>query len=229
MSSPRKPRVSAEKRRELQVAAAVAREALLQAHVKHALELIGLASNRVSVMRMLDIYVRVNSLPNADAELVTTRVLAMLGESTADGDRPLVYVEGESDLAGNLPLVGVVRDRLRGRALNDLRRWVELHTGSTQVALLNVYVAHALRFVDMLQETHSIAAALRVYAEFVAVPRTMNDMLHLFVLDRLATKGLPAGPRTEQVQLFPAQPRPRAIRAAAPDRRRKGALDTAVQ
>ena len=210
MNSRKKAKVSAEKKRELQVAAAVAREALLQTHVTQALDLIGLAANRVSAIRMLGIYVRVNSLPPNDADLVTTRVLAMLGQGMHKGERPLVYVEGEASAAGDLPLVGVVRDRLRGRALNDLRCWVELHTGVTQVAMLDMYVMHALRFVEMLEETHTIAAALRAYTELVAVPKTVNDSLYVFVLDRLASARLPASPRTEQVPLFPVPQRQRA-------------------
>lgn len=211
MSSRKKARVSAEKRRELQVAAAVARESLLQTHVTQALELISLAGNRVSVMRMLQIYVRVNALSQADAELVTTRLLATLGGGLEDRAKPVVYVEGEDDVAGDLPFFGVVRERLRGRTLNDLRRWVELHTGSTQVVLLEVHVQHALRFVAMLSESHTVSAALQVYADLVAVPKALADILYVFVLDRLASSELPAEPGAtpdpEQVSLFPSQPR----------------------
>lgn len=229
MNSSKKPRVSAEKRRELLVAAAVAREALLQTHVKQALELIGLAGNRVSAIRMLGIYVRVNALPPADADLLTLRVLALLGEESYAGARPLMYVEGEASGAESLPLVGIVRERLRGRALDDLRGWVELHTGSTQVALLELHVVHALRFVELLQDTHAIAGALREYSDMVTVPNAINEALYIFVLDRLAGEGLPEGARTSRVSVFGAQQRPRAVRPPAADRRRKGALDSAAQ
>lgn len=223
MGSPKKPRVSAEKRRELQVAAAVAREALLHTHSKLAIELIALAGNRVSVMRMLDIYVRVNGLPHSDAEVVTTRVLAVLGEDTRDGERPVVYLEGEESVAESLPLVGIVRARLKGRALDDLRRWVELHTGRSQVALFNVHIVHALRFIEMLDETHGIAAALRVYTEFVAVPRAMNDMLQYFVLDRLATDGLPASAGAGPLRVATNAASP-AVSLSRRDRRKAAAL-----
>lgn len=222
MRSQRKPRVSAEKKRELQVAAAVARETLLHTHVSQAIEMIGLAGNRVSVIRMLDIYVRVNAIPHTDADLVTTRVLAMLGEHAIRGERPRVYVEGEDGIAESLPFVGIVRNRLRGRELNDLRRWVELHTGRTQVALLEIHVTHALRFVALLHETHTIAAALRVYTGFIAVPKALHDVLHIFVLDRLAVDELPA--HSEQVPLFAAPPQPQpTLRATPSERRRKRA------
>ena len=209
LMSPRKnTKVSAERRRELQVAAAVAREALLQVHVARGLELIALAGNRISVIRMLDIYARVNMLSTVDAELVATRLLAALGNGPQNGDKPLVYVEGEDSATGERRFLGVVRDRLRGRIFNDLRRWVELHTGTTQVALLDMHVQHALRFVDMLRDTHTIAAALQVYAELVNVPKGLTDTLYIMVLDRLAAQELPAAgvrvPDAQQIPLFPS-------------------------
>lgn len=195
------PSIPAEMRHELQVVAAVAREALLRTHVEQALELIGLAGNRVSAMRMLGIHVRLHQLTGADAELITTRVLATLGESARGSKRPAIYVEGEDDISESLPVIGLLRRRLRGRALDDLRRWVELHTGRTQVLLLEMHVVHALRFVAMLEDTHSIAAALRVYVEALAVPRPLQEVLHYFALDRLAATGLPSGEHGKPVRL----------------------------
>lgn len=205
--SPRKStKMTAERRRELQVAAAVAREALLQTHVARGIELIALAGNRISVIRMLDIYARVNMLSTVDAELVTTRLLAVLGNGPQDREKPLVYVEGEDTVNGDRRFLGVVRDRLRGRVFNDLRRWVELHTGTTQMALLEMHVQHALRFVDMLKDTHTIAAALQVYADLVTVPKGLTDTLYIMVLDRLAAQELPEGgvrpPDAQQIPLF---------------------------
>lgn len=201
MGALKRPSIPAAMRHELQVVAAVAREALLHTHVAQALELIGLAHNRVSAMRMLSIYVRVNQLTAADADLVATRVLAMLGENTRGGARPAIYVEGEDDVAESLPVIGILRRRLRGRALDDLRRWVELHTGRTQVLLLEVHVVHALRFVALLEDTHSMAAALRVYIDALVVPRPLQDVLHYFALDRLAATGLPSGEHGKPVRL----------------------------
>lgn len=211
----KKAKLTAEKRRELMVAAAVAREALLQTHVGRAMRLIELSGSRVSVMRMLSIYTRLHGLNKMDTETVMNRVLAVLGRSRRQ--TPAVYVEGESEnFSDTRTLVGTMRERLRGRRLHDLRRWVELHTGATQAALLDIHVRHALRFVEELRETHSTADAVDVYEEMVEVPEAMRSALRIFVLDKLAADELPKPlPTPEvstavdpaQVSLFPVERR----------------------
>ena len=210
-----KAKISAEKRRELMVAAAVAREALLQTHVTRALKLIELSQNRVSVLRMLSIYSRVQELSKADDEAISNRLLALLGNRARKGQPATVYVPGEEENPGERKsLVRVMRERLKGRRLHDLRRWVELHTGSTQAALLEIHVRHALRFIYELNETHSVVDALEIYRELVEVPDNMTDALYIYVLDRLASEELPKTQPSDvavdptQVPLFP------------PDRRR---------
>jgi hypothetical protein len=215
------PKLKAQKQRELQVIAAVAREAVLQLHVTQALKLIDLAGNRVSVLRMLAIYTRVHGLAEADAEMLVNKVLAVVGQQRkTKGKTPLVYVEGEDENIGDTrSFVNVVRDRLKGRVLHDLRRWVELHTGSTQVALLELHVRHAQRFIAELKETHGIGEALAIYRELAGVPANMADALYIYTLEKLAAEELPrpqAQPTTTedtaQVPLFP--PRRRRSRRA---------------
>ena len=214
MSPRKRPKLSAEKQRELQVAAAVARESLLQTHVTRALELIELAGNRVSVMRMLDIYSRVNSLARDEAEVVTNRVLAVIGRRKGKTETPAVYVEGEDDVPSDKRLFGTVRDRLKGRRMHELRRLVELHTGSTQAALIDIHVRHAQRVIEALADTHLIGEALLVYGELIDVPRNMTDAVSIYVLDRMADEELPRAQAhlaqdNEQVPLFPPQRRPK--------------------
>ena len=214
MSSPKRTRkLSAVKQRELQVAAAVARDAVSQMHVNRALKLIDLAGNRVSVIRMLAIYTRVHALTNADAEVLANKVLAAVGHRTRKGQQPAVFVEGEDENIGDTrSFVGVVRDRLKGRIHHDLRRWVELHSGATQAALIDLHVRHALRFVQELRETHPVAEAVAIYRELVDVPANMSDALYIYTLDRIATEELPRAQATvaveaEQMPMFPTQRR----------------------
>lgn len=188
----KKIRLSAEKVRELQVHAAVTREAILQAHVARALKLIELSADRVSAVRMIEIYARVQQLDATVAEVVTMRLLATIGQRARKGTRPTVYIEGELDDDAR-SVFGFLRDRLRGRVLHDLRRWVELHSGQTRVALLDIYVKHAMKFVEDLSETHNIHNSLEIYRDMVGVPLSMKDALHMFVLDKLATDELPKG------------------------------------
>jgi hypothetical protein len=215
MTPKSRARLTAEKRRELMVTAAVAREALLQMHVTRAVKLIELSGNRVSVMRMLSIYARVQELSKADDETISNRVLALLGNRRKGQNAPAaVYVEGEEENPGvNRSLFGSMRDRMKGRRFHDLRRWVELHTGSTQAALIEIHVRHALRFVYELNETHAVVDALEVYRELVEVPDNLTDALYIYVLDRLAAEELPKSQKEEvpadpaQVSLFPGERR----------------------
>ena len=212
MSSQKKTRkLTAVKQRELQVVAAVARDAVSQLHITRALKLIDLAGNKVSVMRMLAIYTRVHGLSNADAEVLGNKVLAAVGHRTRKGQQPAVFVEGEDENIGDTrSFVGVVRDRLKGRIHHDLRRWVELHSGSTQAALIDLHVRHALRFVQELRETHGISEAIAIYRELVEVPPNMSDAVYIYSLERLAADELPkaavtsaAEPDADQMPLFP--------------------------
>lgn len=208
MSSRKSSRkVSVARWRELEVAAAVAREAVMQMHVARALKLIDLAGARVSVVRMLGIYVRVQGLTGASAEMLAHRALAAVGHRVNKGPVASLFVEGEaSPDDGHGSWFHLVRKRLRGRVHDDLRRWVELQTGATQVALLELHVRHARNFVRELAETHSIADACALYAEMADVAAHMQPTLYMFVLDRLAADELPRGkPRRtteEQVPLF---------------------------
>jgi hypothetical protein len=202
-------KLSAVKQRELQVVAAVARDAVLQLHISRALKVIDLAGGKVSVIRMLSIYTRLHGLSNADAEVLGNKVLAAVGHRTRKGDQPAMFVEGEDENIGETrSFVGIVRDRLKGRVHHDLRRWMELHSGSTQAALIDLHVRHALRCVSELRDTHGIAEAIEIYRELVDVPSNMADAVYIYSLDRLAAEELPkvaAAPKedAEQVPLFP--------------------------
>lgn len=207
--------------RELEVAAAVAREAVMQLHVARALKLIDLAGSRVSVIRMLGIYIRVQALTGPAAEMLVHRTLAAVGHRVDKAPTTSVLVEGEVESDNARPsLLRVVRNRLRGRVHDDLRRWVELQTGATLVALLDLHVRHAHNFVRELGASHSISDACTLYAELAEVPATMQATLYMFVLDKIAADELPRGkPRPvldEQVPLFPvARPRARIERKRA--------------
>ena len=215
MSPRKKAKLTAEKRRELMVSAAVAHEAVLQTHVARAMRLIELSNNRVSVVRMITIYTRLHDLSKMDVEALGNRVLALLGRSRKTVT-PAMYVEGESEnFDDNRSIMGSVRDRLKGRRLHDLRRWVELHTASTQAALIEIHVRHALRFVQELHASHSTVEAIEVYQEMVNVPDNMTAAVRIYVMDRLAAEELPKGgtPLIDvpadpaQVPLFPADRR----------------------
>lgn len=213
--SPRKTsrKLTVAKRRELEVLAAVAREAVTQFHVQSAISMIELAAGRVSASRMLDIYLRVHGIGGPESELLSYSVLAALGHRASKGSSASLFVEGEEpaplEKASVLKLLKV---RLKGRVHHDLRRWVELSTGATQAGLVEIHVRHAIRFVRELTDSHSISQATELYSDMAGVPESLRDVLYIFLLERLAAEELPRRadrnvPQTERVQLFPHRPR----------------------
>jgi hypothetical protein len=207
-------KVPANKRRELDVAAAVARESVMQLHVTRAVKLIDYAADRISAVRVLNIYLRLHSLSGATGEMLAGRVLASLGQRASRGAVATLFVEGEQEpeVEASTSLFRVVRDRLKGRVHHELRRWFELHSGATHVAILDLHVRHAQRFIRELGESHSILECCALYCEMVGVMPNMKDQLYLFVLDRMAADELPRSKgkgteKSEEVVLFPKEPK----------------------
>lgn len=179
------------KRRELEIAAAVAREKVVQFHVTSALRLIGLAATRVSPVRMLEIHLRLHRITGPEAELLAYRVLAAIGE-TATANTTRLFIQSEVEPQEESSSIWrVIRDRLRGRVHHDLRRWVELAVGAAQAGLIDIHVQHAVRFAKELGETHSVAQAAAVYAEMVDMPAVLSPAFLIRLSDRLAAEELP--------------------------------------
>lgn len=206
-------RLSVARRRELEVAAAVAREAVTQFHVTSAISLIELAAERVSAVRMLEIYLRMHNITGPEGELLAYAVLAALGHQASRGKAASLVVDGEDPVArDNRSIFRVLRSRLRGRVHHDLRRWVELATGAAQAGLVEIHARHAVKFARDLAETHSVSQACTLYVEMAGVPAPLRDSLYIHLLDRLAAEELPrpihgGGASPERVAVHPHRPR----------------------
>ena len=191
-------------RRQLEVAAAVASEDVVQMHAARALELVELAHERVTAPRMLLIYSRVHNLDASSAQTVATRVLATLGQRAVEsGALVQAWREDEEEevFGDSRSLLRVIRERLRGRIHHDLRRWIELHTGEVQVALLELHTTHALRFLQLLDSEFPTSAAVDTYARMLGVRETHRTALYYSVLARLAAAELPRSRQQAQPQV----------------------------
>jgi hypothetical protein len=200
-------KLAAPLRRALDVAAAIATEEVLAAHVGQVLELIELADTRVAPQRVADIYLRLHALEDPTAMVIRTRVLADLGQRTRTGTVPEVAVEDDTEESPRGPFRGL-RERFRGRVHHDLRRWMELQTGRSEVMLLDIHVRNALVFVRTLAPEVPIHEAVAIYREQVGAREQLGEVLYWLVLSRLADAELPNLREIEPTDLrIPPAPR----------------------
>ena len=186
-------------RRRVELAIAVAQERLLGTHVDHALRLIQLVGDQVPFENALGIYTRLLRLSDDEARVITTRALATLGEQAARSEvwPELVTEVPEEQPAdtrtanGRRSFMGSMRQRLRGRVKDDLRRWVELSAAKTEVALLDTHVENALTFVDLLESEMPFSEAVEMYLEALEVRESVSEVTYYVALSRLADKHLP--------------------------------------
>jgi len=169
----------------LDIAAAVARERILDAHVDQALDMVEGTEGHLEPGRALEIYARLHYLNLEDGRVVGTRVLARIGAQDVAPDRPARTVKVMASGQSPESIFEQIRRRLRGRSYHDLRRWIELHSGRTEVALLNIHVTNAFLFLQVLRPDKSIARAVQTYAQLMNLRKPVTEIVYYQVLDRL--------------------------------------------
>jgi hypothetical protein len=187
-------------RRRVELAIAVAQERLLSTHVDHALRLIQLVGDRVPFENALAIYTRLLRLSDDEARVITTRALAILGEQVVEADAQS-WIDApadnavESDDGTRKSFLRNMRQRLRGRVKDDLRRWVELSAARTEVAILDTHVDNALNFVELLDKEQPATEAVELYLEALEVRESVAEVAYYMALGRIADEQLPEVPR----------------------------------
>lgn len=180
-------------RRRIELAIAVAQERLLATHVKYALALIQLTEAELGFDRALDVYTRVLRLDADDSRVVTTQVLARLGEREVVSPPPEeLPVETEEDRGEHRSFVSQIRDRLRGRVRDETRRLIELHAARAEVALLETHVDNAATFVEILEKEMPLTEAAELYLEALEVRDSVAEVVYYITLDRVSDRFLPA-------------------------------------
>jgi hypothetical protein len=188
-------------RRRVELAIAVAQERLLSTHVDHALRLIQLVAGKVPFENALNIYTRLLRLSDDEARVITTRALAILGEQVADS--PDKWPEPATPEPAPPPedatrrsLLTNMRQRLRGRVKDDLRRWVELAAARTEVAVLNTHVENARNFIELLDKELSAQDSVELYLDALEVRESVAEVTYYLALARIAEEELPDSNRT---------------------------------
>ncbi len=191
-------------RRRVELAVAVAQERLLATHVEHVLRLIRLVGDQVPFESALSIYTRLLRLSEDETRNITTRALAIIGEKASETEAwPELVTQAEVDQAeerGSHSFVKQIRQRLRGRVNDDLRRWVELAAARTEVAVLGTHVENALGFVELLEKEMPFTEAVELYLEALDVRDSIAEVAYYMALAKLAEEHLPerAGPVAAQ-------------------------------
>ncbi|MBI4544654.1 MAG: hypothetical protein HY703_05645 [Gemmatimonadetes bacterium] len=204
-------------RRRIELAVAVAQERLLGTHVDHALALIQLVGARVPFEDALDIYTRMLRLSDEEARVITTRALAILGEragGAAGWPEPASGPHrGGGERGGTRSFLENLRQRLRGRVNEELRRWIEIDAARTEVALLETHVDNALKFVELLEKEAPFDEAVDLYLDALDVRDSVGEVVYYYALSRLGPRFLPqaepkaAQARAETIRLKPAEER----------------------
>lgn len=180
-------------RRRVELAIAVAQERLLSTHVDHALRLIQLVGQQVPFENALGIYTRMLRLSDDEARVITTRALAILGEQvdskgwTAPDTPEPEPGEDESPRS----FMRNMRNRMRGRVKDELRRWVELSAARTEVAILDTHVDNAMNFVELLEKEQPPAESVELYLDALEVRESVAEVTYYLALARLADEELP--------------------------------------
>jgi hypothetical protein len=190
--------VSEPTRRRTELAVAVAQERLLSTHVNNALKLIQLVGEQVPFENALEIYTRLLRLSTDEKRVITTRALATLGERAVESEvwpELVTEADDEEEESGLRSFMAVMRQRLRGRVKDDLRRWVELSAARTEVAILNTHVENALNFVELLERDVPFSEAVEMYLEALEVRENLAEVVYYIVLSRIADELLPHAPR----------------------------------
>ncbi len=197
-------------RRRVELAVALAQERLLATHVRHALALVRLTGERLPYGQTVGIYTRVVGLTEDDARVVTTRALATLGEKAAAEDWPELPAEPEPEEGGarrRRTLLDLVKNRLRGRVDEELRRRVELAAARAEVAVLDAHVENSLEFTELLDGEMSTPDSVELYLDALGVREGIAEVVYYKTLALLADRMLPepapgaAPPEAEEPRL----------------------------
>ncbi|HSJ23997.1 MAG TPA: hypothetical protein VK929_04920 [Longimicrobiales bacterium] len=209
MKNPFSKDLSEPLRRRVELAIAVAQERLLSTHVDHALRLIQLVGDRVPFENALGIYTRLLRLSDDEARVITTRALAILGERVVDGGDTTAFDEGRGEPPppedeSQRSFLRNMRQRLRGRVNDDMRRFVELSAARTEVALLNTHVENGLNFVELLDKEQPAAEAVETYLDALEVRESVAEVTYYLVLARIADEEIPETDRGSAPRKRPA-------------------------
>jgi hypothetical protein len=188
-------------RRRLDVATAMAWEALVDAHTTQALDFIALLQERFSLEEALDRYLRELGILEPMATGVRTKVLVALESAEASGRIRLQFEEeaippeeepGEEEGWRRFTpgaLVSGVRERQRNR--DEAERLVMLATARAEEAVIATHVDNAITFAALLDAAVGLDRAVQEYIQSVGLQGGRAQAVFQRTMARLADVHLP--------------------------------------
>jgi len=171
------------------VALAVARQRLGDAHFRFALELIRRGVGEVAAPQALIIYGRLHDLAEIDVQALRNRVLVHLGQvahtDVAHLPNTFVAIDGGVEWDIRASLVDRIRKRLGGRRNFAFREWVELHAGHVESKLLRTHVENLVSLRESVDPGMGLSDVTRLYMQELSLRDSLYEPLFNGLLERL--------------------------------------------
>ena len=190
-------------RRQVDIAAAAAWEALVEAHTGHALRFVALMAGRRDFDDALDRYLDELDVRDPMASAVRSRVLIALEHALEeDPDRPyLRQFDDEDDEEAAGDVAGKLRrfrpDRImkglakKARETGEIDEWIRLAVARAEEGVIRAHVDNALVFTAVLQGHEPLNEAVDDYLELMRVSGGRAQSVHQRAMARLAELHLP--------------------------------------
>lgn len=199
-------------RRQADVAAAAAWEALVEAHTSHALRFVALMASRLDFDEAIDRYLDELDVHEPMASAVRSRVLISLEEALREGGErpPHPEYDGETaggaagrggDGGGERPEPGGLR-RFRPdvlvkgiarkvRETGEVDEWVRLAVARAEEGVIRAHMENAVAFVSVLRGHEPLHEAVDDYLELMRVSGGRAQSVHQRTMAELADLHLP--------------------------------------
>lgn len=182
-------------RRQLDVAAAAAWEALVEVHSGHALRFIALMSDRLDFDAAVGRYLDEMDLRDPMASAIRSRVLVAVEDAVEDrDDRPTLPMPaaepGDAEEGRGLRrfrpdrvVEGIAR---KVRAAEALEQWIALAVARAEESVIRAHVDNALVFAALLRDHRSLNDAVEDYLEVMRVSGGRAQSVHQRAMAKLA-------------------------------------------
>jgi hypothetical protein len=192
-------------RRKIEVAAAMAEEALIEEHTHQLLDFISLFEGRLDLEEALLRYLREMDLTEGIGTAVRTRALVAL-EDAPPGHQPRLQIheeknkdtlpeyedEGWRRFRPDLVMRGVLERQKRNE---ELERYIELAVARAEENIIKKHIDNAITFVALLDGTASMARAVQVYIGAVQLTGSRSQSVLQRTMALLADVHLPSAAR----------------------------------